>query len=205
MLKITRFEFNIFAVNTFVVWDTETRQCMIVDPGMINEAENLTLDGFIAEQHLSVKYVVNTHLHLDHCFGDSHLSAKYGITPLAHPADHELGHHLRQQALLFGISNLEVASQERFEPLMPGDVLTLGSERIEVRGVPGHSPGGLVLYAPAEHWTIVGDAVFAGGGIGRTDLPGGDYDTLINAIRTQIATLPRQTTLYPGHGESFTL
>lgn len=204
-MKITKFQFNMFAANCFVVWNPETKECMVVDPGMINATENQAIDAFIAENGLSVKYVVNTHLHLDHCFGNAHMAREYGVTPLAHPADHPLGAAINAQARMFGIFDLEVDAPEKIDPIMPGDVLTLGSERIEVRHVPGHSPGGIVLYAPDDGWVIVGDAIFAGGGRGRTDLHGGNYAQLVNAINSELFSLPDSVVVLPGHGPATTI
>lgn len=194
-----------FAANCFVVWNPETKECMVVDPGMLNSAENQAIDAFIATNGLSVKYVVNTHLHLDHCFGNAHMARKYGVTPLAHPADHPLGAGLDAQARMFGIFDLEVDAPEKIGPIMPGDVLTLGAERIEVRHVPGHSPGGIALYAPDDGWVIVGDTIFAGGGRGRTDLPGGNYAQLTNAINSELFSLPDSVVVLPGHGPATTI
>lgn len=204
-MKIVKFTFNMFGVNTYVVWDPETLQCMIVDPGMITEAENQALDDFIAQHRLKVKYLVNTHMHLDHIFGNAHVADTYGVNPLAHPADHALGRQLKGQARMFGIPDSGLRVHEKVKPLVPGDVLTLGHEKIEVLHVPGHSPGGLALYAPHDGWVIVGDSIFAGGGMGRTDLPGGDYGQLINAIGTQLFTLPPQTRVFSGHGPASTI
>lgn len=204
-MKIAKFQFNMFSVNCYVVWNESTSECMVVDPGMISTAENQSIDGFIAANNLTVKHVVNTHLHLDHCFGDVHMTETYGVMPQAHPDDFSLGRDLQAQARMFGIFDLPVSSAEEFIPLRPGDVIALGDERIEVRHVPGHSPGGIILYAPNDGWAIVGDAVFAGGGVGRTDLPGGDYARLSASIRSQILSLPPGTKILPGHGPSFSL
>lgn len=204
-MKIAKFTFNMFGVNCFVVWNPQTREAMVVDPGMLVPAENQALDGFIAREGLTVKYVVNTHLHLDHCFGNAHMAETYGVTPLAHPADHRLGGDLRGQARMFGLPDSQVREPGEFAPLTPGTVLTLGSERVEVRHVPGHSPGGIALYAPQDGWVIVGDAIFAGGGMGRTDLPGGDYSRLVNAISTELFSLPSSTKVLPGHGPATTI
>lgn len=204
-MKIAKFCFNMFRVNCFVVWDTATAECMVVDPGMLTPAECEAIDGFIATRGLKVKHVVNTHLHLDHCFGNRHMEQTYGVTPLAHPADHHLGADLKGQARMFGLPDGDLSASDAFGPLVAGQVLTLGSGRIEVRHVPGHSPGGIALYIPDDKTVITGDAIFAGGGIGRTDLPGGNYSQLVNSISTELFTLPPETAVLPGHGPATTI
>ncbi len=188
-----------FGENCYVVWSPESRECMIVDPGMISDAENEAIDSFIAREGLTVKYLVNTHLHLDHCFGNSHVSAAYGVKTHAHPADAPLGRGLRAQARMFGVDSPALADLTDIEPLTDGTVLTLGRERVEVIHVPGHSPGGIALYAPADGWVISGDSLFRGS-IGRTDLTGGDYGELIRSVTDRLLTLPDATRVLPGHG-----
>lgn len=198
-MKIVKFRFNMFGENCYVVWSTDTKECMIVDPGMLNTAENEAIDGFIASEGLTVKYLVNTHLHLDHCFGNNHVAEKYCVTTHAHPADHALGRDIRNQAAAFGIKDSSVTDIDKFEPLTDGTVLTLGKEEIRVIHVPGHSEGGIALYAPADRWVISGDSLFKGS-IGRTDLPGGDHSKLVKAVTDKLLTLPDATMVLPGHG-----
>ena len=173
MMKIVKFRFNMFGENCYVVYDPASRQAMVVDPGMINAAEQQALDSFIASNNLSVKYLVNTHLHLDHAFGNAHVAQTYGLTTRAHAADAPLGADLEMQARQFGIFNAPIANVDSIEPLAEGDTLSLGNNEIRVIHTPGHTPGGIALYAPADGWIITGDSLFANGGIGRTDLPGG--------------------------------
>lgn len=203
-MKITRFTFNMFGENCYVAWSPETRECMIVDPGMLTPAENAAIDGYIAREGLTVRYVVNTHLHLDHSFGNNHIAAKYGVATLAHPADHPLGRSMCTQAALFGISDPAISDLESLTPLEPGTVLTLGDDEIKVIHVPGHSPGGIALYAPADGVVFTGDSLFAGS-IGRTDLPGGNHAQLVDAVSRNLLSLPPQTVVLPGHGPSTTV
>lgn len=203
-MKIVKFQFNMFGQNCYLVYSPGSRECMIVDPGMLSVAEEEALDGFIASHGLTVKYLVNTHLHLDHCFGNNHVSRQYGVTALAHPEDHFLGSLVRQEAANFGIKDPGIRNLESLAPLTPGTVLTLGDEKIEVIHVPGHSPGGIALHAPHDGWVITGDSLFRGS-IGRTDLPGGDYRQLVKAVTDGLLTLPDETTVLPGHGPSSTI
>lgn len=192
-----------FGETTYVVWDYKSRQAAIIDPGMINDRERRELDDFISGHSLTVKYLINTHVHIDHVFGDRYVSERYGVPVSAHPADSPLAERVTQQAQMFrlpvNVENIVIES-----PLADGDTLMLGDETIEVIHVPGHSPGGIALYAPESGFVISGDSLFAGG-IGRTDLPGGDYPTLVKAIQERLLTLPADTVVYPGHADPTTI
>lgn len=203
MLKIKSFEFNLFGERTYIVWDQDSRESMTIDPGMSNAAERSEFDNFIAGENLILKYMVNTHLHLDHTWGNSHVEECYGILTSASPDDTMLGRRRAEQAQMFGIREplqpLDIAN-----PLSDGDMLTLGSYTFTVIAVPGHSPGGIALYCAQAEILFSGDSLFAGS-VGRTDLPGGDTATLIGAIRSRLMTLPGSTTVFPGHGLSTTI
>lgn len=204
-MKIVKFQFNMFGENCYVVYDPESREAMVVDPGMLTSAENEAIDGFIARERLSVKYLVNTHLHLDHCFGNAHISERYAVTARAHSADAPLGRDIAAQARMFGIFDANVGNVDKIIPLNEGDVLTLGREHIRVIHTPGHSPGGISLYAPDDGWILTGDTLFGDGNIGRTDLPGGNHRQLLDSVRTKLLPLPPSTRLLPGHGPASTL
>ncbi len=200
MLKIKQFAFNPFQVSTFVVYDPDTLDAIVVDPGMTSAAEERKLDDFIAQNSLKVQQVVNTHLHLDHCFGDNYVRDKYGVKVAANLEDAPLGKSIGTQAAEFGI-HLSGPSEavEIDVPLKEGDVIKVGNSELQVLHVPGHSRGSIVLYSPEGHFAIVGDVLFQGS-IGRTDLPGGDHRTLIDGIRKKLFTLPDNTLVLPGHG-----
>lgn len=202
-MKIAKFQFNMFGENCYVLYDPESGEAMIVDPGMINRAEEKVLDDFIADKNLRVKYLVNTHLHLDHCFGNRHIEQKYGLNTMANPADAPLGKDISAQARMFGLFD-EFPSPGTIEPLRDGDELQLGGKKIEVIATPGHTLGGISLYAPEDGWVITGDTLFGDGNIGRTDLPGGDYPTLMRSVE-RLHKLPAKTLLLPGHGATSTI
>ncbi len=202
-MKIKGFEFNMFGETTYVVWDSASREAAIIDPGMMNDRERLTLDKFIADNNLKIKYLINTHLHVDHIMGDKYVTEKYGVGVSAHPADRPLADRVKQQVAMFHLP-VNVDDVVINTELGHGDRLMLGNEPLDVIHVPGHTPGGIALYAPQSGFVVSGDSLFAGG-IGRTDLPGGDYPTLINAINTRLMTLPDDTTVYPGHAGSTTI
>ena len=198
MLSVKIFVFNPFMENTLVVYDDHTREAAIVDCGCLYDTERNELKKFIADNNLRVKYLLNTHLHLDHQFGNAWAAAEYGVLPLAHRNDEKLIDNLPSQAMLFGIPD-SVDAQPLGGYIAEGDEITIGSSKLKAIFVPGHSAGSLCFYSASDGILIVGDVLFAGS-IGRTDLPGGDFDLLTNGIREKLFTLPLDTKVYPGHG-----
>ena len=198
MLSVKIFVFNPFMENTLVVYDDHTREAAIVDCGCLYDTERNELKKFIADNNLCVKYLLNTHLHLDHQFGNAWAAAEYGVLPLAHRNDEKLIDNLPSQAMLFGIPD-SVDAQPLGGYIAEGDEITIGSSKLKAIFVPGHSAGSLCFYSASDGILIVGDVLFAGS-IGRTDLPGGDFDLLTNGIREKLFTLPLDTKVYPGHG-----
>lgn len=192
-----------FGVNTYVVADPESREAMIVDPGMISDAEEQRISDWITASGYHVKYIVNTHLHLDHAFGNHRAERRWGVGCMASEADLPLGRQLPSQARMFGIPG-QFEPVENIIPINEQTSLSLGKEKLQIIGMPGHSPGGLAIYAPESGWVISGDSLFAGG-IGRTDLPGGDYRQLIDSLQRKMMTLPESVRVYPGHGPSTTI
>lgn len=203
-LEIRKFVFNPFGVSTYVVWDPTSKDGIAVDPGMSNPSEQRLFDNFVADNGIRLRQVVNTHLHLDHCWGNNYVTDRYGVKVAASVADDFLGERAAQQALMFGIPGDGFSPVYIDVPLKNGDVIHVGDGELQVLEVPGHSPGGIALYDAADGWVIVGDALFAGA-IGRTDLPGGDYGQLIHNIRTRLLTLPGNTIVYPGHEAATTI
>lgn len=199
MLKIKQFAFNDFGENTYILFDTGTLEAIVIDPGMTEERERQFFDRFVEDNGLKITNVVNTHLHLDHCWGDNYVSGRYGVKVAASPADASLGKSLDAQACLFGMPTDDTQSVEIDVPLKEGDEIAVGDYRLKVLEVPGHSPGGLVFYCPEDKIAFVGDSIFYGS-IGRTDLAGGNYDQLISALKKKVLSLPDDTRLLPGHG-----
>lgn len=202
-MKISRFTVNPFGVNSYVMWDADTLEAAIVDPGMADEAERKALDSFIERQGLKPVHLINTHMHLDHIFGNLYVKEKYGLDIKVHPADDFLGRSLEDQTTRFHLP-IKATNQGLDVELHDGDRLYLGTEPIDIISVPGHSPGSVALYCPESGFVITGDALFRGS-IGRTDLPMGDYPTLIAAIRDRLLTLPPDTVVLPGHGPESTI
>lgn len=204
MLKITQLVFNPFDENTYVIVDADTNKAAVIDPGMYNEREQREFDDFVAQSGVSLELIVNTHLHLDHSFGINYLRQKYGIKLAAHPDDAALGRAIKEQGMRFGFRKREDAPVEIDMPLSHGDEITIGSAKLKVLHVPGHSQGGIALYSAADGVVFSGDSLFCGS-IGRTDLTGGDQSQLLNSIHTSLLTLPDETIVLPGHGPHTTI
>lgn len=202
-MKIAKFSFSLFGINTYVVYDAQGGECAIIDPGMITNREREALQNFISREGLKVTHLINTHLHIDHAIGDSFVAHQYGVLPEAGAADAPLGRKLSAQGRMFGIEEV-VSDVEIYRELKAGDVVKVGQGALNVIAVPGHSPGSVALYDKEGGYVIVGDALFAGS-IGRTDLEGGDYATLINSIKEGLLALPPDTVVYPGHGPATTI
>ena len=179
------------------------KECAIVDPGMSNPEENEAIENFLAEKALTLTHIINTHLHIDHVAGIPFLRKKYEAPLLAHEGDKQLGIKIRQQATAFGL-DMDIDTIEITEYLKDGDVIKIGNDELKVISVPGHSKGSIALYDPEGKFLISGDALFKGS-IGRTDLPGGDYEELIDSINRQLLSLPDETVVLPGHGPHSTI
>lgn len=203
MLKVKQFVFNLFGECTYVVSDDATREAVVVDPGMASPAEQARFDEYVKKNRLKITGVVNTHLHLDHCFGANYVKDKYGVNVQAHVADAFLGNTVAEQALRFGM-RVSGANVMIDAPLADGDHIQIGNDALEVIHTPGHSPGGICLYSPTGKFVLAGDTLFQGS-IGRTDLPGGDMRTLVDSLRNKLFALPDDTLVLSGHGPSTTI
>lgn len=203
MLKVAKFGFYLFGINTYVVYDPEDKECAIIDPGMSRREEFEALEKFIVRERLNVTHLINTHLHIDHAISDLWVEEKYEVPLEAHADDALLGKYLAQQAESFGIPGEYVAIEIR-QKLKEGDIIKIGRGELKVLHVPGHSPGSICLYDKEDGFVIVGDALFEGS-IGRTDLPGGNHRQLVDAIKNKLLTLPMETVVYSGHGNPTTI
>lgn len=202
-MKIARFSFSLFGINTYVVWDPESRECAVIDPGMTDSREQGALTSFIDQENLKVTHVINTHLHIDHAAGDEFTRKRFGAPLLAHKGDEVLGLRLESQAQMFGLSgdfhDIDISSY-----IEDGDIISVGQGKLQVIHVPGHSPGSVALYDNDGGFIVAGDIIF-NGSIGRTDLPGGNSRQLVEGIHKKIFTLPVSTIIYPGHGPATTV
>lgn len=202
-MKIKAFTFNMFGVNTYLIWNEQTRNAAAIDPGMINADEQRAFNSFIQSNDLKLTAMVNTHMHIDHSAGNYYIAADYGLPTTCNPEDAYLADNLTAQADMFGIpyNGNEAHIQKE---LHEGDEITLADTKFRVLHIPGHTKGHIVLYAPSENVLFSGDALFQMS-IGRTDLPGGDYTALIQNLQAKVLTLPRETVVYPGHGPKTTI
>lgn len=201
-MQIKVFTFNPIQENTYVVYD-DSNECVIIDAGCYTSQEKEQLSQFIEHNKLVLKRVLNTHSHFDHVFGNSYLAEKYGVFPEAHQGDEFLVENMVEAAKLFGFFS-GVSPQKIGAYLNEGDVVQFGNTSFEVLHVPGHSPGSVCFYEKTAGVLFTGDVLFEGS-IGRTDLFGGDFATLINGITKKLLILPDETLVYPGHGGTTTI
>ena len=203
MLKIESFVFNPFAENTYIVYDDDTKECVIIDPGCSNTFEENQLFGFIDSHRLKPLMVINTHGHIDHIVGNNAVKKRYGIKVAAHPNAKKDFLRSRQQAAIFGMPFSGDCDLPEVD-LEDGERVKVGESTLEVISTPGHAIGSISLYAEIEGWVFTGDALFCRS-IGRTDLPGGNYEQLRTNIIERLFRLPEDTEVYPGHDQSTTI
>lgn len=205
MLQLEQFVFNPFAENTYVVYDDTAKECVIIDPGCSNAGEENQLFGFIDSRRLRPLMVINTHGHVDHILGNSAVKKRYPVEVAAHPDTHNDFAQTKRQAVWLGFrpqgeADIELPDRD----LKDGETIKIGESTLEVICTPGHACGSVSLYAEIEGWVFTGDALFSRS-IGRTDLAGGNYGTLRQSIKERLFSLPDDTTVFPGHGESTTI
>jgi glyoxylase-like metal-dependent hydrolase (beta-lactamase superfamily II) len=198
---LQQFTFNLFSENTYVVADAQG-QAAIIDPGCMDAAEQAELRDFIAQKALTPVLLLNTHCHIDHVLGNHFVYETYGLRPWIHRADERDLQRLESYGPVFGIRAM--ASPEPAGYLEHGQEISVGSLRFELREAPGHSAGSICFVNHEEGYVISGDVLFAGS-IGRTDLPGGHYETLLQSVRNQLFTLPEHFVVHPGHGPATTI
>ena len=202
MVQVKSFTFNFFNENTFVLWDDETKESAIIDPGVYSSDEQITLTDFITNQHLNVKFLINTHCHIDHILRCKFVKKKFNPVYYAPEKDILLLENSVMQAQMFDINFEEPPSPDKL--INDETELFLGDSKIVFLFTPGHTPGEYCLYLEKEKICITGDVLFKEG-IGRTDLWGGNYDALINSIENKLFSLPDDVKIYPGHGDESTI
>ena len=202
MIQIKNFIFNDFAENTILLWDDESYESAVIDPGMSNSEEKKVFSDFLTGNKLQLKYLINTHCHIDHILGCEYIKTKYGVDYYAPEKDIILLKNASTQAQMFGL-NLDDPPEP--DKLISEKIeLSLGNSKLKFLFTPGHTPGEFCIYLKDEKICITGDVLFKEG-IGRTDLWGGNYNTLIKSIETKLFTLPDNVKIFPGHGESSTI
>jgi glyoxylase-like metal-dependent hydrolase (beta-lactamase superfamily II) len=200
-MQIDRIVFSPFEVNTYILSDT-TGECIIIDPACNTEKEEDQLKKFIEDRGLKPVKLLNTHCHLDHVFGNKFVCDTYKLDTIASEEEVYNIKHAHEAAKLYGVDMYKPYPIKEF--ISEGDKITFGSSELDVMHVPGHTAGSLVFFNSKEKIAVSGDVLF-NGSIGRTDLPGGDYNTLITQIKTKLFNLNDATMIYPGHGPFTTI
>lgn len=201
MTHIQQFEFNPLAENTYVLYD-DTAECAIIDPGCHNREEQDRLTGFIRENKLKPVLLLNTHCHIDHVLGNKFVCDIYGLLPRFHQKEEPILHAMVPWAASMGLPYDPSPPAEVF--LEEGVPVRFGNSSLDSFFTPGHSPGSLSFFSSEDRFVIAGDVLFRQS-IGRTDFPGGDFDTLIRSIETQLFPLGDDVKVYPGHGPATTI
>ncbi len=201
-MEVRKFVFNPFQENTYLIFD-ETKEAVIIDCGCSNSSEQQRLIDFIKENNLELVKSLNTHLHIDHIAGNSFIKDKFGLAPTANDGDLVIYEKTLEQAAMFGFP-LNETPPAIGEVISEGDKITFGNETLEVLHVPGHSPGSLCFYSRESGIVFVGDVLFQRS-IGRTDLWGGDTNTLLDGVKTKLFSLDDEVIVAPGHGTHTTI
>lgn len=197
MLQVKKFTFNPFAENTYVLFDS-TKECIIIDPGCYEKAEEKELVDYIESNMLVVKKLINTHCHIDHVLGNAFVKKKFKVLLHIHPIEESLLRAVSSYASNYGFFQYQNSTPDVF--LKEDEFVEFGDQKLKILFVPGHSPGHIAFYDAASKTLIGGDVLFENS-IGRSDLPGGNFNMLINSIHEKFFTLPDNVTVYCGHGE----
>ncbi len=201
-MQVHKFTFNAFQENTYIVAD-EANNCVIIDPGCYTAEERRELFDFIEKNALQPLAVLNTHAHIDHILGNAAVIEKYAIPFYMHQEDLTTLRAVAGYAHLYGFEGY-IPSPEPTSYIEDGQILSFGDIRFTVIFGPGHAPGHVAFYSPEENFVINGDILFRGS-FGRTDLPGGDFETLRNTLLNIMFKLPEETVVYSGHGPETTI
>lgn len=202
MSVVASFTFNPFQENTYVVYD-DTKECIIFDPGCYTESERQQLVEFITAAELKPVRLINTHCHLDHVFGNQFIADQYKLILEIHRGELPVLESMPAVAQKYGVPQV-TPSPAPGAFIETGDVISFGQTKLTALFTPGHSPASLSFLNAEEKYVIAGDVLFQGS-IGRTDLPGGNYQTLIESIRTQLLPLDDEVIVYSGHGPETTI
>lgn len=198
MTTVVSLTFNPVAENTFLVFDNKTRETIIFDPGCFTPEEERELVAAIEARQLKPVKLINTHCHFDHIFGNAFIKEKYGLELGIHELEAPILEMAPVVVNMYGLPPMTPSPPADYF-IAEGETITLGDNKFKVLFCPGHSPGSICFYNETDGYVIAGDVLFEGS-IGRTDLPGGDHETLLGSILTRIMPLPDTTKVYPGHG-----
>lgn len=201
MIALKKFEFNPYRENTYVVYD-ESKDCLIIDPGMYDGEEQDELVSFIQQQQLNPVGLLNTHCHIDHVLGNKFVFDQWGLKPTFHRGELPVLQAVVAYAPQMGMRYELSPEPDTFLP--ESGTFSFGNSELQLIFAPGHSPAHLCFYAVKENFLIGGDVLFYQS-IGRTDLPGGNHQQLIASIKDKLFVLPDTCTVFPGHGPSTTI
>ncbi len=201
-MNLAIFTFNPFQENTYILYD-DTKECVIIDPGCFENAEKLELDNFISANNLKPVRLINTHCHIDHVFGNRFVSERYNIELEIHKGELPVLEAVPRVSEFYGIPFPEPSPMPG-SFIEEGDIISFGDTKLETLFTPGHSPASISFYCKEAKILIAGDVLFREG-IGRTDLPGGDFDTLIASIKEKFFPLGDDIKVYSGHGPETTI
>ncbi|NLB27000.1 MAG: MBL fold metallo-hydrolase [Bacteroidales bacterium] len=201
MISIKKFTVNPLQENSFVVYD-ESSECIFVDPGFYFPEEREKVKRYILEHNLKPLFIANTHCHFDHILGVEFVRREYGIDFLTHRDDAFWVEAAIEQGEMFGFQIEAVGEPDAF--FGENDLIEFGNSSLRVIHIPGHSPGHVVFYSEADKILLSGDIIFKGS-IGRTDLPGGNFNQLVSGIHDKLFTLPADVNILCGHGPSTTI
>lgn len=197
MITVQIFTFNAYSENTYVLYD-ETKECVIIDPGMYEGYEQTELVNFIKKNELNPVLLLNTHCHLDHVFGNKFVFDQWGLKPQFHEGELRILQAVPSYAPQMGFTRYELSPEpDTFLP--ENGTVTFGKSSLEIIFSPGHSPAHVCFYSAENKLLIGGDVLFYNS-IGRTDLPGGNHQQLIGNIKEKLFVLPDEVKVYPGHG-----
>lgn len=202
MADVICLTFNPFQENTYIVYD-ETGECVIFDPGCINANEEQKLVKAITDNKLKPVKFINTHCHLDHVFGNKFVADTYDLPLGIHKGELIVLESVPAVCKAYGLP-LPVPSPMPEYFIEEGEIISFGNSEFKVLLTPGHSPASLCFYNSKDAFVIAGDVLFKDS-IGRTDLPGGDHQTLLDSVKTQLFVLPDEVEVWPGHGSSTTV
>jgi len=201
MIQIKAFTFNPFQENSYLLYD-ESKEAIIIDAGCYNREEENQLVDFLEKNELKAVKLLNTHAHIDHVFGNKFIFDRFGLKTHLSRKETPTLEMAEQSAKLYGLDYVPFSEVEGY--IEEGDLIQWGNSELQTLWVPGHAPGHLVFYHQKEKFMIGGDVLFKGS-IGRTDLPGGNHETLIKMIREKVFTLDEAIKVYSGHGEPTTI
>ena len=201
MLKIKSFVFSPIQENTYLLYN-EFNDCLIIDPGCYFTEEQDEIKAFITQSKLKPRMLLNTHCHLDHVFGNKFIAETFGLRLQLHQKEKPLLDYAPTSGLMYNMPFDNYAGAYIY--LKEGDIVKLGDDELLVIEAPGHSPGHICFYCAKQNFIISGDVLF-NRSIGRTDLPGGNHQTLLKNIREKLFVLPDETVVYSGHGAETTI